>query len=503
MKEIRLNPTCQQDLYEQACRDMAAWMPGWEDTYPSDPAVAVLEHLTWLSDLENSLLDQVEDAHYRGYLALLGAELCQRKPARLKARGQADCRPGQRFYLGELPFEVTGSAGDTVALAQQESHSAMVQLDPPFRLPEHWAGQRVLYCFAPAGDGWRRLETVRVEEGCLTGWAGPGPETIRVAAAEPDFAALRRLDGVAMEEVELDLPGIQASSLQVMVEEKGIWRDCPVDPPDAGQTLPLGCRWDGERHRLRFGDGADFEPPEPGQLLICSCISTRGAAANGACGRLTGPGGQTLESLTAAAGGADEETPREAFLRAVAEQSQPLRAVTCRDYEVLAGKTPGLALARVRALPRAALGETGPGVVVLAVPRTRRRDPVLTRRQQEHLAGWLEPHRLLGVPLEVRSPLYGPLAVRVTVAAGDDFDPKALYRAALALTDGVEGALDFGADISYTALYAALGRVPGVQAVRRLELEALGPGLRLAPDGSLLPEAGVLPRLTEWKCSTS
>lgn len=501
--EIQLDTTSPEDLYRQACCAMADWLPGWSDAYASDPAVAVLEHLSWLSGIQNGLLDRVGDDHYRAYLHLLGAAPRRCLPARLTARGEEPCVPGQRFFLGELPFEVTGVTGETVALAQQHTRSAMTELIPPFRLPAGWAGRRVLYVFAPAGDGWRRLDAVRVENDCLAGWPGPAPGRVRVVAAEPDLGVLYPLQGVAMEEVELDAPGLWAPSLRLMLEQDGLWQDCPVDPPASGRTLPRGCRWDATRRRLRFGDGRDFEVPGPGQLLVCGCACTQGAAGNGACGTLTGEKGQTLQSLTAAAGGADDEPPRAAFLRVVQEQRQPLRAVTCRDYEQLARQMPDLPLARVRALPRTALGETGPGVVVLAVPGSRRKDPVLTPRQQQRLADWLEPFRLLGVPLQVRSPRYAPLAVEVTVTAGEDLDPAALCAAARELTDGVEGTLDFGAEISYTALYAALGRVPGVQSVRSLRLEARGQGLRRTADGGLQPAPDVLPRLTEWKLHTS
>lgn len=503
MREIRLDTTSLQDLYQQACHAMAEWLPGWQDTYASDPAVAVLEHLAWLSDIQNGLLDQVTEAHYRAYLNLLGAAPRRCLPARLTALGTGPWAPEQRFFLGKLPFEIIGCAGNKVTLAQQHTRSSMKELTPPFRLPPGWVGRRVLYCFAPAEDGWRRLDTVRVENGCLTGWQDPAVDKIRVVAVEPDFPALYPLQGIAMEEVELEAPGLWEPSLRLMIEQNGLWQDCAVGPPAANRTLPRGCRWEGKRRRLRFGDGRDFEVPEPGQLLVCGCICTQGAAGNGACGTLTGDKGATLQSLTAAAGGTDDESPRAAFLRVAQEQRQPLRAVTCRDYEQLARQMPDLPLARVRALPRRALREKGPGVVVLAVPGSSRKDPVLTPRQQQRLADWLDPFRLLGVPLEVRSPRYAPLAVEVTVLAGEDLDPGNLYKVGRNLTDGVEGELDFGAQISYTALYAALGRVPGVQSVRSLHLEALGQGLHRTADGNLQPSPDVLPRLTEWKLHLS
>lgn len=498
--KLQLNTTTREELYRQAGESMAAWLPGWQDTYPSDPAVAVLEHLTWLSYIQNGLLDHVGEAHYRAYLELLGAVPRGNRPARITARGNAACWPGQRFALGGLSFEVTGFAQDTVILTQLETCSTMTELAPPFRLPQGWAGQRILVCFVPEADRWRQVEPLRIEKECIIlENQEPLPELLRVVAVTPGFEAFYPLQGVAMEEVELKEAGIWKTSLKLMIEENGLWRDCPIDPFSEQETLEVGCHWNPAKNRLRFGNGRDIEPPGPGRLLICGCASTQGTKGNGAGGILQDTKGAALESIGTASGGMDRETAREAFFRTVQEQQQPLRAVTCKDYEVLARQLPGLKLAQVRALPRKALGETGPGVVVLAVPAGKEKEPALTPEQKQRLTAWLEPRRLLGVPVEVRSPRYGALDVKVVLTAREDLDEERLYRTVQTMTDGVEGEANMGASISYTALYAALERVPGVQTVQSLKLNPLDPGLHPSAEGGLHLEPDVLPRLREWE----
>lgn len=631
MMELSLNGTRQEDLYQRACQDMASQIPGWTDQYPSDPAVAVLEHLTYLSDVQNDVLNQVQDAHYLAYLKLLGETVQPLTPARLLALPDpaVPCAHGQRFFMDGVPFEVssqprtdlpqiaqvalegpsgrgvlTESAplrlegntpatltilltgplpagvplhfwyelvpqegcnppgkdttppvivtadvrvegewqtvpcedhtcgflksgsilvtpevqGDAVAfhitgtwegtpqlqkvvlepleLVQQQTRSICMELTPPFRLPKAWLVSWRLFCFAPEGGGWRKEEGICVEQGCLTGWTGQPPAKVRVVALEPDFPGLHPLSGVAEDEVLLDENGVWSPSLQVMVEENGLWYDCPVRPPEADKTLPRGCRWVEEDRCLCFGDGRDYLPPRPGKALIAGCILTQGGVVNGAMGTLT-DGPHILTALTAIQGGLDQETPKDAFFRAAQIQEEPLRAVTCRDYETLAKRTPGLALKRVRALPGQKLGRPGPGVVVLAMPSTGQPWPVLNQWQRQQLVTFLEPFRLLGVPLEVRGPRYCPICIRATLQTTGLVEEESLRLAVLPLADGVTGPLDFGAEVSYHAIFAALGAIKMVRSVQALELTPLADGVSRTQDGSIVLAPDMLACLTE------
>lgn len=636
MKPIDLDTTRQQDLYTRACQDMASQLPGWTDN-PSDPAVAILEHLTYLSDIQNYVLNQVEDAHYTAYCKLLGASPRPLMPAQLLALPDATvpCRQGDRFFMDTLPFEVTkappsdlpqvcqvsvttahgtrilspdaplplegglpgqlalwlsaplpagrpisfwltvtqdkgrnppsaettppvrvkatlpssphlsvpctdGTCGflqsgfltltlpqeaDTVVfqitgdwegqpelshvvlepveLTQQHTRSAYMDLTPPFSVPPAWLGKRELWYFVPRDEGWEQVSLCLTQDGHVTDWTDQPPKKLRVVAVEPGFHALYPLQGIAMEELAIQEDGLWPDALQVMVEENGVWYDFPVCPPVEGKTLPRGCRWDAKHQAIRFGDGRDYLPPPPGQALITHCVLTVGSAANGAVGPLINEEGATLTALTPVQGGQDAEPPKDAFLRAAREQEELLRAVTCRDYELLARQTPGLFLEQVRAIPKNVLGGTGPGVILLAKPRSHQPQPTLTPWQQEQLFAFLTPYRLLGVPLEVRGPRYCPLRVHVTVLTAEPVARDELYQAALPLTDGVDGPLDFGADVSYTALYAALGSVANVRSVQQLELTALTADVTHLQDGSIRPAPDMLPYLAEFDVSQS
>lgn len=633
MIDIPLDNTRQKDLYEKACQDMARQIPGWTDAFPSDPTVALLEHLSSLSDMQNYILDQVTDAHYLAYCNLLGATPRRRMPAQVVALPDpaVPCQCGDRFQISGVPFEVTeehpsdlpqitqvvlqagsntrllqadhvlaleenppcslhirlsgllptqetplrfwvsilpeagrnppsqetappvqlhahirtgeqwktvpcidGTCGflqsgfvsvlpteetdavllrihgvwegvpqlqrivlEPVIFKQQHTRSACMELTAPFSLPRTWQKKWELFYFTPCEDGWQQARYTLDRDGQIVGLCDPQPETIRVVAAETDFHAWYELQGIAMEELVLEEENLLPDTLRVMVEENGRWYDCPVCLPEPGKTLPRGCRWEPQRHAIRFGDGRDYLPPVPGRALVCGCILSVGSMANGAKGTLIGDDGAPLTVLNAACGGQNEESPKEAFDRAAREQEQPLRAVTCEDYERLARCTPGLALEQVQAIPKTMLGRADPGIVVLVKPCAHCEQPTLSPWQKRQLAAFLEPYRLLGVPLEVRGPRYCPIRVQTVLQTVEPIAQEKLRGVLLPLTDGVHGTLDFGAEISYTALYTALCSMDSVRSVRKLELMPLARGIVRASDGSIRPAPDMLPYLAE------
>ena len=79
-----------------------------------------------------------------------------------------------------------------------------------------------------------------------------------------------------------------------------------------------------------------------------------------------------VDNRRAASGGMDAETLEAALVRARADLSSITRAVTAGDYEALVRRTPGYAIARVKAIPLFHPNMPGevPGVVsVIVVPR--------------------------------------------------------------------------------------------------------------------------------------
>ena len=401
---------------------------------------------------------------------------------------------------GEIEGEprISAVALYPVVLEQRRTRSQCLDLKAPFRLPPGWGKNWILRFFSPQNGGWREEKHLFVREGLVKGLSGQTPEVVRVAAWEPDFPALYPLRELPMETVRLEECGILPASLRLMVEEDGLWYDCPVCQPEKGLTLLRGCRWDETRQALRFGDGRDFCVPREGRLLVAGCACTLGTGGNGAGGLLVRDG-VILRPLAPASGGQDSEDGKTAFFRAAKELERPARAVSLADYEALALRTPGLALARVRAAPAVRLGGAGPGVVVLAKPRSADPLPPLTRWQSEQLSAWLDRFRMIGVPVEVRGPRYCPVEVKLRIQSAGPVSEPALRAAAFRHTDGVTGPLDFGAELPYTTLFSALSAVSGVGTVRALELRALSGCGHRTQEGGIRLEADALPYLARFQ----
>lgn len=401
---------------------------------------------------------------------------------------------------GEIEGEprISAVALYPVVLEQRRTRSQCLDLKAPFRLPPGWGKNWTLRFFSPQNGGWREEKHLFVREGLVKGLSGQAPEVVRVAAWEPDFPALYPLRELPMETVRLEECGILPASLRLMVEEDGLWYDCPVCQPEKGLTLLRGCRWDETRQALRFGNGRDFCVPREGRLLVAGCACTLGTGGNGAGGLLVRDG-VILRPLAPASGGQDSEDGKTAFFRAAKELERPARAVSLADYEALALRTPGLALARVRAVPAVRLGGAGPGVVVLAKPRSADPLPPLTWWQSEQLSAWLDRFRMIGVPVEVRGPRYCPVEVKLRIQSGGPVSEPALRTAAFRHTDGVTGPLDFGAELPYTTLFSALSAVSGVGTVRALELRALSGCGHRTQEGGIRLEADTLPYLARFQ----
>lgn len=400
---------------------------------------------------------------------------------------------------GEIEGEprISAAALYPIVLEQRHTRSQCLDLNAPCLLPEDWNGNWVLRFFLPRDSGWQEAKDLSVQNGSVRDRFGQPPRVVRVVASEQDFSALYPLRELPAERVCLEEDGILPASLRLMVEEDGLWYDCPLRQPEEGRTLPRGCRWDGTRKTLQFGDGRDFRVPRKGRLLVSGCVCTLGARGNGASGPLSCDG-VLLRALAPALGGQDGETGKAAFFRAAKELEQPARAVSLSDYETLALRTPGLALERVRAVSAVQLGRAGAGVVVMAKPCSTAPLPPLTRWQAERLSAWLDRFRMIGVPVEIRGPRYCPVAVHVRVQTSGPVSAPALRSAAFQQTDGVTGPLDFGAELSYTALFAALSAVPGVGAVRALELQALSNCGHRTQEGGIRLEADALPYLDQF-----
>lgn len=191
-----------------------------------------------------------------------------------------------------------------------------------------------------------------------------------------------------------------------------------------------------------------------------------------------------VDNRSAAVGGVDGETVESAKLRGPVELRCQDRAVTARDYELIARRA-APAAARIRCLAAGDGAEAG-AVRVLIVPEVARDGDRLRIEQLdpspqllETIADHLDQRRQIGARLVVEPPRYqgvtavarlvsrpGATAARVRTRSLD-----ALYRYLDPLTGGLDGqGWPFGRSVQTGEIHAILQAVAGVEVVEELQL---------------------------------
>jgi predicted phage baseplate assembly protein len=288
-------------------------------------------------------------------------------------------------------------------------------------------------------------------------------------------------------------------------ELDGAWRRwfevddlLPRGPGDRVFTL------DRARGVVTFGDGLHGKIPRLDAAAPAATIVYQvggGEAGNvGASPWVGVDDALTAESLDAAVGGAESETPDEARLRVGAGLSERTRAVTRDDFESIARETPGVGVRRAHA--QIGLDPAHP-CVALPGATTVFIVPDLPARTDDDVAagrGPADPEpdpgalaavrarfaetRLVASQVYVRGPLYRDVSIVVS-AAGDPHDPAAVRARVLGavrrwldpLVGGDDGAgWPFGAALEPTAILRV--------AQDALGGDALVTGLALGLDGA-------------------
>ncbi len=452
--------------------------PEWTDLSAHDPGIVLVEAFAHLTDLLMYRLNRVPDRLYAVYLNLLGTSLGPPAAARVSVQlrrstgGDAvrvprgtrlGCPPGlpgvaQPVFATLADTEIP--AGETtvqVEAADVVLHDAVVvgtgtgQPGQGFTLPE-----------APLVDGPGLVVGIEVTDGSRLGSGEAimvGGRTYRTCREVRVFADAA--------------PG-----------------EAAVRVDRTGGTLTFA--W--------FGDGARDAPlvPAAGARVIVWYLTGGGERGNVPAGTLTVlrdplPGGLQVTNPEAAVGGRDTESLARALRRAPQEFQARDRAVTARDYEVLASRHGGVE--RAKAMTRADVwAYAAPGEVeVVLVPHVPeadrpegRVDVDVLRAQarpevRDEVEALLRSRATIGAQPVVRWGDYKQVVVdaRVVVRADEDVDgvrQRILARLARSISPLPSASEDyasgFGRPLRVSNLYRALEQSePGVLYVDRVELE--------------------------------
>jgi predicted phage baseplate assembly protein len=213
----------------------------------------------------------------------------------------------------------------------------------------------------------------------------------------------------------------------------------------------------------------------------------RGNVARGAISTLRSsvPYVSRVENREAAAGGVDGESVQSARQRGPVQLRAQDRAVTARDYELIAGQAVPAA-ARIRCLAAGDGADPG-GVRVLVVPeavadageRLRFEQLIPPDDMLATVAGHLDARRPIGVRLVVEPPFYQGVTVAARLTARPDATAERLRTAALdalygylnPLRGGPDGSgWPFGRPVQSGELFGVLQRLTGVALVEEVLL---------------------------------
>jgi predicted phage baseplate assembly protein len=266
---------------------------------------------------------------------------------------------------------------------------------------------------------------------------------------------------------------------------------------------------DGTTGELRFGPAV--RQPD-GTMKLYGAIPARGASLFFSCYRYGGgergnisagllntlktsiPYIAKVSNRQMASGGLDAESLEDAMLRAPVLLRSHGRAVNEADYEFLTMQALPQAVGRVKCLQPRALdsGKVIPGqIYVLVVPRVPRPEEYLTPEQLElssdtitALKTYLDERRLLTTRLDVRSPAYQWVKVKVKLRAIPGANTellqaevlRRLFRFINPLTGGPdEKGWPFDRDLFVSDVYQCLQGTTGIQFVQAIEMYKASP----------------------------
>jgi hypothetical protein len=415
--------TAARERIQQSC-------PTWTDLSVHDPGMALVESFAYLTEVMIYRLNQLPEKAYVAFLNLLGVS------RHAPAAAWADVRFTR---TGGDQGAVRIPAGTRVAAARGADPQPVVFVTTePALLP---AGQAEVTV---------RMHHCELVEAELLGTGTGQPGQALKAARAPLAHTAEALDLLLGVEVPTGSVELGAAAREHEGRTYEIWR--PVaNFAEAGPQAKVyvvdrssGLFTFAPALDLRFGDGALGAVPANGRQIRVWYRAGGGSAGNVAADTLTSlrdplPGVKATNPAPAR-GGRAMESMESAMVRGPYEFFAQQRAVTARDFEILAAKSG--AIARARAFTRAAVYSFArPGevevVLVPSVPDEARpggRVPVAVLRDHQveearrRAEADLERRRSLGTSCLATWARYKAVSIEATVVVRQEEDAEAVAR---------------------------------------------------------------------------
>ncbi len=462
--------------------------PEWTDLSPGDPGITLLELFAFLTETLIYRLNRIPEKAYIAFLNLLGVKLLPPEVASATLVFKL-AHPAQK------PFDIPRGTRVSVTRPDSGSEAPVFVVARTLSIPVEGTEISVPAYHCDLIDGE-----------LLGKGTGIGGLALSVAHGPIIAATQSALDLMVAVEATADELGDRVPAREFGGKSFRVWREVNnftqigADPYVYVADRAAGTILFAPMVRTRDEGGGLAEAPQALAAVPAAGREIRawygkggGPLGNVAANTLTvlksSLPGVTVTNPAAAVGGRSAETVENALLRGPQEFHSLQRAVTARDFELLARRFG--AVSRARAFTKASLWNfAAPGTVeVVLVPNIdeRKRTGRISREQMEALQTddalkriqeSLDEHRPLGTKCEVSWAHYKTVKVRCRIVAHVDEDPVELRSRVLArvydlinpLPAGAHSGWRFGQALRSSHLYDAALAEPGVLYVDRIEL---------------------------------
>jgi len=506
-----------EELVDEARKLIPVFTSQWTNHNLSDPGITLIELFAWLVEMQYYHLNVVSDHHRLKYLDLLGAAPRAASPAKVDVRLSADefipVPAGTLFKTVSAPFGIVFESEEDIEIVPvivekvvSYANSQWIDVtdfnEQPYtyfhafgqypvqgdalylglrtgKSAEQLAGKTMkiaLYTYEkdlpPEGQGLpgdeQEKESVTLYPPAKTAWEYWNKDSrwlpLEVTAAEVGAPVLARkgflfMKFPAQNDMVKETPSQVPQSLK---DDELFWIRCRLE--QAGYEIP----------------------PRIDRILTNVVSAVQGqtmevkAGSSGLeieTGTLTGIDipGVTVSNPFPSCGASAEESIDEAFIRFKKELYTPCTAVTAGDYEYIARATPGLRVARARAVVSPGENE----VTVVVVPYSFSEKPVPGPGFKKTVCEFLDLHRPITTYIRVCDPDYVKVSVSVEIKLAPGYGPDPvrervrealnLFLAPLDKTGSGDG-WPFGRPVYRSEINEVLEGVEGVDCVTALSL---------------------------------
>lgn len=266
-----------------------------------------------------------------------------------------------------------------------------------------------------------------------------------------------------------------------------------------------------EKGKIQFGDGIhgaipQVSPQEDRQnvrvIYYQSGGGEKGNVPAQAINKMIQPiNGLNVLNNMPASGGQEKESIADAQKRARRDFKTVFRAVTSEDFEYLARSTPGLRVARAKAIPQVSKedGNKDAAVKVIVAPYSLSSKPTPSKGFLQTVCNHLKKHRLITTIIKVDKPLYVQINVQATVLIKPGLNLDTIVQLIRDDLDvflhPLKGNWPFGRTVYRSEVYQRIENVEGVDCVDDVALSAGGDPFSRDAKGNIVirPESLVHP----------